>query len=162
MPPRFLALALLAGLLPVLPMLLRGSPVLNNDMLVAYFCYFWDFHRNWSWDHPLVFWSSSYQTGMPMHAYWQSGYLYPLTWILFGPLSPHLGIHLFYACHFALGIVGFAALGPRLRLARTSSLWGGICFSLSGTMLARYEHAPFLAGWAWLPLVLAAFLSLRA
>lgn len=158
---RLLALALLAGLLPVLPMLVTGSPVLNNDMLVAYFCYFWDFHRNWSWDSPLVFWSSSYQTGMPMFAYWQSGFLYPVTWVLFGPLSPHIGIHLFYAFHFFLGILGFLKLGPRLGLHRPASLWAGLAFALSGTMLARYEHATFLSGWAWLPLVLNAFLALR-
>ena len=149
------------GLLPVLPALLHGGPVLNNDMLVAYFCYFWDFHRNWSWSHPLVFWSSSYQCGMPMHGYWQSGYLYPVTWLLFGPISPHVGIYLFYAFHFSLGVYGFLRLGPRLGLHRTASLWAGICFALSGTMLARYEHATFLAGWAWIPLVLHAFLALR-
>lgn len=154
-------LAAFLGLLPVLPILIKGSPVLNNDMLVAYFCYFWDFHRNWSWSHPLVFWSSSYQCGMPMHAYWQSGFLYPITWLLFGPLSPHYGIYLFYAFHFFLGICGFLRLGPRMRLGRAASLWAGICFSLSGTMLARYEHATFLAGWAWMPLVLSAFLALR-
>lgn len=149
------------GLLPMLPILIKGSPVLNNDMLVAYFCYFWDFHRNWSWSHPLVFWSSSYQCGMPMHAYWQSGFLYPITWILFGPLSPHYGIYLFYAFHFSLGIFGFIKLGPYLRLHRPASLWAGICFSLSGTMLARYEHATFLSGWTWMPLVLATYFSLR-
>jgi hypothetical protein len=156
----FVFLALI-GLLPVLPILLRRSPVLNNDMLVAYFSYFWDYHKNWSWSHPLVFWSSSYQCGMPMHAYWQSGFLYPLTWILFGPLSPHYGIYFFYAFHFSLGVFGFLKLGPHLRLAKPASLWAGICFALSGTMLARYEHATFLAGWAWIPLVLSAFLSLR-
>lgn len=160
-PLLLLALIGLLGLLPVLPALLHGGPVLNNDMLVAYFCYFWDFHRNWSWSHPLVFWSSSYQCGMPMHGYWQSGYLYPVTWLLFGPLSPHVGIYLFYAFHFSLGISGFLRLGPRLGLHRTASLWAGICFALSGTMLARYEHATFLAGWAWIPLVLCAFLALR-
>lgn len=147
--------------MPVLPALLHGGPVLTNDMLVAYFCYFWDFHRNWSWSHPLVFWSSSYQCGMPMHGYWQSGYLYPVTWLLFGPISPHVGIYLFYAFHFSLGVYGFLRLGPRLGLHRTASLWSGICFALSGTMLARYEHATFLAGWAWIPLVLHAFLALR-
>jgi len=151
----------LLGLLPVLPILIKGSPILNNDMLVAYFCYFWDFHKNWSWSHPLVFWSSSYQCGMPMHAYWQSGYLYPLTWLLFGPLTPHYGIYLFYAFHFSLGIFGFLKLGRYLRLHKPASLWAGICFSLSGTMLARYEHATFLSGWAWMPLVLAAYFSLR-
>jgi hypothetical protein len=156
-----LCLVAMIGLLPVVPILLKRSPVLNNDMLVAYFCYFWDFHKNWSWTHPLVFWSSSYQLGMPMHAYWQSGYLYPITWILFGPLSPHYGIYLFYAFHFALGIFGFLKLGPHLHLRKPASLWAGICFALSGTMLARYEHATFLAGWAWMPLVLSAFLTLR-
>ena len=157
----FIAIAALLGLLPVLPILLKGSPVLNNDMLFGYFCYFWDFHANWSWRHPLVFWDSSYQTGMPMHAYWQSGYLYPVTWLLFGPLSPHVGIHLFYAFHFALAIAGFLALGPRLGLHRPAALWAGIAFSLSGTMLGRYEHATFFAGWSWLPPVLSAFLALR-
>jgi hypothetical protein len=155
-------LCALPGLASVLPMLLKGSPVLNNDMLVAYFCYFWDFHKNWSFAHPLPLWGSSYQCGMPMYAYWQSGYLYPITWILFGPLSPHVGIHLFYAFHFALGIFGFLKLGPFLRLKPFAAYWGGLCFALSGTMLARYEHATFLAGWAWLPAVLAAFLALRA
>lgn len=143
-------------------MLLKGSPVLNNDMLMAYFCYFWDFHKSWSFAHPLPLWGSSYQCGMPMHAYWQSGYLYPITWLLFGPLSPHVGIHLFYAFHFSLGIFGFLKLGPYLRLKPFAAYWGGLCFALSGTMLARYEHATFLAGWAWLPLVLAAFLALRS
>jgi hypothetical protein len=156
-----LSLLAILGLLPILPVMIKGSPILNNDMLVAYFAYFWDFHRNWSWSHPLVFWSSSYQCGMPMHAYWQSGYLYPVTWALFGPLSPHYGIYLFYAFHFSLGIYGFLKLGPRLGLHRVASWWAGICFALSGTMLARYEHATFLSGWAWIPLVLAAFLALR-
>lgn len=152
---------LLLGLLPVLPILIKRSPVLNNDMLVAYFCYFWDYHKNWSWTNPLVFWSSSYQCGMPMHAYWQSGFLYPLTWILFGPLSPHIGIYFFYSLHFSLGIFGFIKLGPYLRLHKAASLWAGICFSLSGTMLARYEHATFLSGWAFMPIVLATYLALR-
>lgn len=159
---KLILLCLLPGLASVLPILLKGSPVLNNDMLVAYFCYFWDFHKDWSFAHPFPFWSSSYQCGMPMHAYWQSGYLYPVTWILFGPLSPHIGIHLFYAFHFSLGIFGFLKLGPHLRLKPFAAYWAGLCFALSGTMLARYEHATFLAGWAWLPAVLAAFLSLRA
>ena len=145
----------------MLPILIKGSPILNNDMLVAYFCYFWDFHKNWSWSHPLVFWSSSYQCGMPMHAYWQSGFLYPLTWLLFGPMTPHYGIYLFYAFHFSLGIFGFLKLGPYLRLHKPAALWAGICFSLSGTMLARYEHTTFLSGWTWMPLVLAAYFSLR-
>jgi hypothetical protein len=143
-------------------MLLKGSPVLKNDMLFAYFSYFWDFHEGWSLAHPLPLWSSSYQCGMPMHAYWQSGYLYPITWILFGPISPHVGIHLFYAFHFSLAIYGFLKLGPYLRLKPFAAYWAGLCFALSGTMLARYEHATFLAGWAWLPLVLAAFLALRS
>jgi len=142
-------------------MLLKGSPVLNNDMLVAYFCYFWDFHKAWSFAHPLPLWSSSYQCGMPMHAYWQSGYLYPVTWILFGPISPFIGMHLFYAFHFSLGIFGFLKLGPHLRLKPFAAYWAGLCFGLSGTLLARYEHATFLSGWAWLPAVLAAFLALR-
>jgi hypothetical protein len=154
-------LCALPGLAAVLPMLLKGSPVLNNDMLVAYFCYFWDFHKAWSFAHPLPLWSSSYQCGMPMHAYWQSGYLYPVTWILFGPISPFIGIHLFYAFHFSLGIFGFLKLGPHLRLKPFAAYWAGLCFGLSGTLLARYEHATFLAGWAWLPAVLAAFLALR-
>ena len=149
------------GLLPVLPILIKGSPILNNDMLVAYFCYFWDFHKNWSWSHPLVFWSSSYQCGMPMHAYWQSGYLYPITWLFFGPLNPLYGIYLFYSFHFSLGIFGFLKLGPYLRLHKPAALWAGLCFSLSGTMLARYEHATFLSGWTWMPLVLAAYFALR-
>jgi hypothetical protein len=156
----FLLIAIL-GLLPVLPIMIKGSPVLNNDMLIAYFSYFWDFHKNWSWSHPLVFWSSSFQCGMPMHAYWQSGYLYPITWLFFGPLNPLYGIYLFYAFHFSLGIYGFLRLGPWLRLHKPASLWAGICFSLSGTMLARYEHTTFLSGWCWMPLVLAAYLSLR-
>lgn len=154
-------LCALPGMLPVLPVLLKGSPILNNDMLVAYFCYFWDFHRAWAWDHPFPFWSSSYQCGMPMHAYWQSGWLYPITWLLFGPLSPHIGIHLYYAFHFGLGIFGFLKLGPRLGLKPMAAYWAGICFGLSGTMLARYEHATFLSGWTWMPLVLCAFLALR-
>lgn len=160
-PSRLYPLLALLGLLPVLPIMIKGSPVLNNDMLVAYFCYFQDYHKNWSWTHPLVFWSSSYQCGMPMHAYWQSGYLYPVTWILFGPLPAQLGMYLFYAFHFSLGIFGFLKLGPRLRLTKPASLWAGLCFALSGTMLARYEHATFLAGWAWIPAVLSAFLALR-
>ncbi len=143
-------------------MLLTGSPVLKNDMLFAYFTYFWDFHKDWSLLHPFPLWSSSYQCGMPMHAYWQSGYLYPITWILFGPISPHVGIHLFYAFHFSLGIYGFLKLGPYLRLKPFAAYWAGLCFALSGTMLARYEHATFMAGWSWLPLVLAAFLALRS
>jgi hypothetical protein len=155
-------LCALPGLASVLPMLLKGSPVLNNDMLAAYFCYFWDFHKSWSFAHPLPLWGSSFQCGMPMYAYWQSGYLYPITWLLFGPISPHVGIHLFYAFHFSLGIFGFLKLGPSLRLKPFAAYWGGLCFALSGTMLARYEHATFLAGWAWLPAVLAAFLALRA
>ncbi|HLP41170.1 MAG TPA: hypothetical protein VK465_06655 [Fibrobacteria bacterium] len=159
--PGLLLLVAAIGLLPVLPMLVAGSPVLNNDMLVAYFCYFWDFHRDWSLTNPFPAWSSSYQTGMPMHAYWQSGYLYPVTWILFGPLSPHVGIHLFYAFHFALGIFGCLRLGPRLYFRLPASLWAGLCFSLSGTMLARHEHATFMAGWTWMPLVLSALLALR-
>ncbi len=149
------------GLLPVLPILIKGSPVLNNDMLLAYFCYFWDFHKNWAWSHPLVFWSSSFQCGMPMHAYWQSGYLYPITWLFFGPLSPLYGIYLFYAFHFSLGIFGFLKLGPHLHLHKPAALWAGICFSLSGTMLARYEHTTFLSGWTWMPVVLAAYFELR-
>ncbi len=155
-------LCALPGLAPVLPKLLVQSPVLKNDMLYAYFCYFWDFHKDWSLLHPFPLWSSSYQCGMPMHAYWQSGYLYPVTWVLFGPLSPHIGILLFYAFHFSLGIYGFLKLGPCLRLKPFAAYWAGICFALSGTMLARHEHATFLAGWAWMPLVLAAFLRLRA
>ncbi len=151
---------LILGALPVLPLVFTQSPVLNNDMLLAYFSYFWDFHQNFQWFNPPTFWSSSYQTGMPMHAYWQSGYLYPITWICFGPISPHYGIYLFYAFHFALGIYGFTRLGPQVNLTLPASLWSGICFSLSGTLLARYEHPTFLAGWCFIPLIAYAYLRL--
>ncbi len=159
-PFKILLLCAVLGVLPVLPIMLSGSPILNNDMLLAYYSYFCDFHKNWSWSHPLVFWTSSFQCGMPMHAYWQSAFLYPLTWILFGSISPSIGIYWFYAFHFALGIYGFILLGPKLHLHRVASLWGGIVFSLSGTMLARYEHITFLAGWEFIPLVLWAYLNL--
>jgi hypothetical protein len=151
-------LALILGHLPVLPIWLGGHPILLNDMLVAYYAYFEDFHRNWTWTHPIPLWSSSYQCGMPMHAYWQSAALYPLTWILFGPFSPLHTIYLFYGLHFALAIAGFFVLGRRIGLHRLASLWSGITFGLSGTMLARYEHPTFLAGWSYLPLLLGLYL----
>ena len=123
---RTFLLCALPGILPLLPVLARGSPILNNDMLVAYFCYFWDFHRNWGWDNLLPFWSSSYQGGMPMHAYWQSGWLYPITWLLFGPLSPHVGIHLFYAFHFGLAIYGFLKLQDKIMTSSMADKYGEI------------------------------------
>ncbi len=151
---------LILGLLPVLPVFISQSPILNNDMLVAYFSYFWDFHRNFSWTSLPTFWSSSFQTGMPMHAYWQSGFLYPITWLCFGPLSPHNGIYLFYALHFAWAIYGLTLLGPRLGLTLPASLWAGICFGLSGTLLARYEHPTFLVGWCFIPIIAYAYIRL--
>lgn len=149
---------LILGVLPILPLAIGGHTVLIQDMLVAYYCYFDDFHRQWALNHwPL--WSSSYQTGMPMHAYWQSGWLYPLTWLCFGPLSTQVGLYVFYALHFAIAAFGFTVLAPHLRLTREAALWAGTVFALSGTLLARYEHPTFMAGWAYMPWVLGLYLT---
>ncbi len=157
----WMAAAFGLGLLPVLPIWIRGNSMLLEDLLLAYYCYFADFHRNWAWTHPLPLWSGSYQCGMPMNAYWQSAYLYPLTWILFGPFSPLHTIYLFYGLHFGLAIAGFLVLGPELGLIRPAAFWSGMAFGLSGTMLARYEHTTFLAGWSYMPLVLGLYLRLE-
>lgn len=153
-------LALILGFLPVLPVFLAGSPYLNNDLLPAYFCYFWDFHRDFSFGAPLSFWSSSYQTGMPMHAYWQSGYLYPLTWALFGPFSPLDTFTFFLSLHFSLAFMGTFYLSRFFRIKLPGSLWAALAFSLSGTLLARYEHPTMLVGFSYLPLVLLLFFRL--
>ncbi len=151
---------LLLGVAALLPLALGRHTVLIQDMLVAYYCYFADFHRDFSLTH-LPLWSSSYQTGMPMYAYWQSGWLYPITWLCFGPLSPQIGLYAFYALHFAVAAFGFTVLGPQLRLGRAPSLWAGVVFALSGPLLARYEHPTFMAGWAYMPWVLGLFLRAR-
>lgn len=151
---------LLLGVAAILPLALGRHTVLIQDMLVAYYCYFADFHRDASLTH-LPLWSSSYQTGMPMYAYWQSGWLYPIAWLCFGPLSPQNGLYVFYALHFGVAAYGFTVLGPSLRLGRAPSLWAGVVFALSGTLLARYEHPTFMAGWAYMPWVLGLFLRAR-
>lgn len=151
------ALCLVLGFLAVMPLVWGRHTVLIQDMLLAYYCYFVDFHRDFAWNH-LPLWSSSYQGGMPMHAYWQSGWLYPVTWLCFGFLRPQTGLYVFYGLHFALAAFGFTVLGPRLRLTRGAALWAGMVFAYSGTLLARYEHPTFLAGWAYMPLVMGLYL----
>ncbi|MBF0431447.1 MAG: hypothetical protein HQK83_09225 [Fibrobacteria bacterium] len=153
----FLLFCLFLGFLPILHLIWFQSPILKNDMLHHFYNWFLDFHRNWSWREPFVFWSSSYQMGMPMHAYWQTGYLYPLSWLFFGPIHPKQGIYLFYGFHFFLGIWGMVKLAPFLRLGRFGGLWAGICFGISGFVMARYEQPTFLAGYAWMPWVVWGF-----
>jgi hypothetical protein len=155
-----LVYAILLGGLAILPLVWGQHTVLIQDMLLAYYCYFDDFHRQFAINHwPL--WSSSYQTGMPMYAYWQSGWLYPGTWVCFGLFPTQIGLYLFYGMHFALACYGFAILGPCLRLTRAASLWSGTVFALSGTLLARYEHPTFMAGWAYMPLVLGLLIRVQ-
>jgi hypothetical protein len=79
---------------------------------------------------------------------------YPWTWLL-RPFDAELAASLYVVVHVALAAAGASALGRAMRLGHGAALTFGVAHALSGTVMDLILHGPFLCAAAWVPLAWA-------
>lgn len=110
----------------------------------------------WPW------WNPSTALGRPFFADVETAVLYPPSWLVL-PLGVPAGIVAFVGLHLALAIAGTRRLARTLGIAEPSANVAGLCFALSGALLARIESGQlqlFAVVCLW-PFVWDALLRLR-
>lgn len=108
----------------------------------------------------LPLWNRWVGMGTPLLANYQSGLLYPPTWLylmlyaLFGSKGVAWGMAPVAALHLAWSGIGMAFLARRLGIRATGQMVSGLSFGLSGYLVARLGFFSINAAVSWLPWVL--------
>lgn len=100
-------------------------------------------------------WNPWLGLGAPLLANYQSALLYPPNWILLS-MDVAWGQTLLVMLHLIWAGAGTAVLVRRLGLGRFAQTLAGICFGMSGYLVARSGFLSINAAASWLPWVLVA------
>lgn len=102
-------------------------------------------------------WVPGLYNGLPLIPHGEAAAMNPLTWLLFGVLSPSAATSWSLALHTWLAGFGVVLLARRLGVGLAAGLVAGISFMLCGFMVEHAKHLNLHHASAWLPwLVLAA------
>jgi hypothetical protein len=106
----------------------------------------------------LPLWNPYEYAGLPFLGEAQPAVLYPPRIVLFGLVSsPSRALHLFMIAHYVLLGAG-AWLLLRVFGVRPAGAWfGAILLTFQPLMMSSHYHPPRLACFAWVPLIVAAF-----
>lgn len=100
----------------------------------------------------LRLWNPYQASGEPLFANPSLGFAYPL-YLTFPFLETALALQLDVVIHLALATFAMWALCRAQGIAWGASLLGGVVYAYCGSMLIKISYPPFLAGVAWLPLI---------
>ena len=98
----------------------------------------------------LPWWSADIGAGYPLLAEGETGALYPLNWLLYGLLSPELGVNVSIILHYLLAGSGFYVCA-RKKSSPGAAFLGSIVFTFGGFSIAHLSHLSILSVAAWLP-----------
>lgn len=101
----------------------------------------------------LPLWNPRYNGGQPLAANPAYELFYPPQWLVLLP-SYFLGFRLHILLHFYLAALGMYAFCRSLGVQPAAAFFGGLLYSLGGTMLSLVNILPFLFSMAWIPLIL--------
>lgn len=101
-------------------------------------------------------WNPLADLGRPLAADPTSSVFYPLKLLFAAPLPYPLLYNIYLIAHWALALAGMYALARCCGAGAAASAAAAIGYACSGSVLFYVYNAAYLAGAAWLPLVLAA------
>jgi hypothetical protein len=105
-------------------------------------------------------WNPYQQLGFPIHAdLTNTNYVIDM---LISRLFPYTNItfHILFIIYLIIAGLGTYKLSEKLGISEKMSLMTGISYMLSGFFIGNAQHIQFIAGAAWLPWILYAFLKL--
>lgn len=101
----------------------------------------------------LPLWNPRYSGGQPLAANPAYELFYPPQWLVLLP-DYLLGFRLHILLHFYLAALGMYAFCRGLGAKPPAAFFGGLAYSLGGTMLALVNILPFLFAMSWIPPIL--------
>ena len=113
--------------------------------------------RFWAGEFP--FWTPFLSSGMPFFADPSHQVLYPLNFLYFLTPSVVHGISLQSVLHTLIGMLGMFWLGRVLGLQRWVAAWMATLFGICGYTVSVTDNINYVAGVAWVPIALAAFVK---
>ncbi|MEO5953012.1 MAG: hypothetical protein ABIQ44_11160, partial [Chloroflexia bacterium] len=103
----------------------------------------------------LPLWNPHLFAGMPLAADVQTGFFYPINWILFLFVNVDYGaVEWLLIFHYWLAAAFMYVFMRDLRVGRTGAIVGGVAFAFCGFMTAHFGHLPMILVAAWLPFTL--------
>ena len=100
-------------------------------------------------------WTPDLFCGFPLLAESQGNSLYPPFLLLFRFLPAWVAYNYYTVFHFLLAALGAYWLARVLRIGRAGATVAGLCYMLTGPLLAHAHHTNIVVGIAWLPILLA-------
>lgn len=107
----------------------------------------------------LPLWNPYSLLGFPMHADPQSGFWYPIVWILgfFGDYNYPM-LHIEVMLSLILGACGFYKLLKEHNIENNTSIFSSIMYICSGFFVGNFQHLTWLIAGAWIPYVILYFI----
>jgi len=103
----------------------------------------------------LRLWTNAIFCGFPLFAEGQGNPCYPLFPLLFGLFEPWVAYNYYTVAHYFLAGFFTYVLARILDIPRAGAVLAGVCYMLSGPILAHCHHTNIVVGIAYLPLLLA-------
>jgi hypothetical protein len=108
----------------------------------------------------IPFWNPYIYLGYPFHADPQSGFWYPLTWILgFNGYSLY-DLHIEFIFHIILAGFGFYYLLRKLKIQIYPAILFAISYQLCGFFIGNAQHFTYIIGACYIPWILGSFIQL--
>lgn len=106
----------------------------------------------------LPIWNPYQYFGQPMYGDPQSGFWYPISWII-GYFNGYTlsTMYFEYALHAAIGGMGFLFLSRRFSVSWTAAIIFAMMYSLNGFYISNAQHLSWIIQAAWLPWVLGTY-----
>lgn len=102
-------------------------------------------------------WNPYLSLGYPAHADPQSGFWYPITWLL-GLWGYSLAsLHIDFMFHIIIAGIGFFVLLRSQNISHFPAALIALCFQASGFFIGNAQHLVFLIGASYLPLIFYCF-----
>ncbi len=105
-------------------------------------------------------WNPYIYLGYPFHADPQSGFWYPLTWILGINGYSLYDLHLEFLFHIILAGFGFYFLLRCLKLQQYPAIIFALSYQLCGFFIGNAQHFTYIIGASYIPWVMASFIQL--
>ncbi len=108
----------------------------------------------------IPYWNPYIYLGYPFHADPQSGFWYPLTWILGLNGYSLYDLHIEFLFHIILAGFGFYYFIRKLKIQNYPAILFAISYQLCGFYIGNAQHFTYIIGACYIPWILGCFIQL--
>jgi hypothetical protein len=105
----------------------------------------------------MPWWNPYLNLGYPLHADPQSGFWYPVTWLLGLNGYSLYDLHLEFMLHIVVAGFGFYFLLRAQHVSRTTALIFALCYEACGFFVGNAQHFTYIIGAGYLPWIFLCF-----